>query len=171
MFFWEQADPGPASSATAPVVTAALPPAPLPRDIGSIASVGFGLTGMCIAAEAWLAAAGSDRSAGIARRWNSSPGRVRHEHGWILSLRQPAHRCARVAEQSSRPSTPPLLGGVLTVRRCFDANRDIVRLSEAIYRRVDLHVDALNGSSGILSHGWKPESGFLGGDGITTASS
>jgi hypothetical protein len=58
--------------------------------------------------------------------------------------------------------TALLLGGVLTARRCFDANPDVARLADAIYRRVDF-TWMLAGSPAVLSHGWKPESGFLPG--------
>ena len=99
---------------------------------------------------------------GYERRWNSSPRKSPHEHGWFYHFVN-LHTGAREWQSElSSIDTALFLGGVLTVRRCFDANRDIVRLSEAIYRRVDF-TWMLNGSSGILSHGWKPESGFLPG--------
>ena len=56
--------------------------------------------------------------------------------------------------------TALLLGGVLTVRQCFREDPEIVKLAGRIYRRVDFRW-MLNGHPLLLSHGWKPESGFL----------
>ncbi|MEO8139318.1 MAG: glucoamylase family protein [Gemmatimonadota bacterium] len=56
-----------------------------------------------------------------------------------------------------------LLGGMLTAAAYFDtdapAEREIRELAEALYARVDWQW-ALNGGL-TVSHGWKPESGFL----------
>ena len=60
-----------------------------------------------------------------------------HEHGWFYHFVN-LHTGAREWQSElSSIDTALLLGGVLTVRRCFDADRDIVRLADAIYRRVD----------------------------------
>jgi len=56
--------------------------------------------------------------------------------------------------------TALLLAGVLTVRQCFREDPEIVRLASDIYRRVDFRW-MLNGDPRLLSHGWKPETGFL----------
>ena len=53
-----------------------------------------------------------------------------------------------------------LLAGVLTVRRCFADDPDVVRYADAIYRRVDFQW-MLAGDKSLLAHGWKPEFGFL----------
>ena len=49
---------------------------------------------------------------------------------------------------------------MLTVRQCFAGDAEIPRLAEAIYRRVDFDW-MLAGDPLLLSHGWKPETGFL----------
>ena len=161
MFFWEQADPGTGIIRDRSGRDGGPSANTASRDIGSIASVGFGLTGMCIAAErGWRP---RDQIVQRVRATleffaKKSP----HEHGWFYHFVD-LHTGAREWQSElSSIDTALFLGGVLTVRRCFDANRDIVRLSQAIYRRVDFPW-MLNGSSGILSHGWKPESGFLPG--------
>src|SRR6185295_9792587 len=136
MFFWEQADPetgiirdrsgrdgGPSANTAS-------------RDIGSIASVGFGLTGMCIAAErGWRP---RDQ---IVQRVRATleffATRSPHEHGWLYHFVN-LHTGAREWQSElSSIDTALFLGGVLTVRRCFAADADVVRLADAIYRRVD----------------------------------
>jgi hypothetical protein len=53
-----------------------------------------------------------------------------------------------------------LLAGVLTVRQYFRDDQEIRELATRIYERVDFRW-MLNGDPLLLSHGWKPESGFL----------
>jgi hypothetical protein len=161
MFFWEQADPGTGIIRDRSGRDGGPSANTASRDIGSIASVGFGLTGMCIAAER-----GWRPREQIVQRVRATleffARKSPHEHGWFYHFVN-LHTGARAWQSElSSIDTALFLGGVLTVRRCFDANRDIVRLSQAIYRRVDF-TWMLNGSSGILSQGWKPESGFLPG--------
>jgi hypothetical protein len=161
MFFWEQADPqtgivrdragrdgGPSSN-------------PASREIGSIASVGFGLSGMCIAADrGWLPRQAVLERVRTTLRFfaDKSP----HQRGWFYHFVD-LHTGARAWQSElSSIDTALLLGGVLTVRRCFEADREVVRLADSIYRRVDFQW-MLAGSRGLLSHGWKPESGFLAG--------
>jgi hypothetical protein len=56
-----------------------------------------------------------------------------------------------------------LLAGVLTAQSYFDAGTDdeqeIRRLADALYRRADWHW--AQNQAATLTHGWKPESGFL----------
>ena len=56
--------------------------------------------------------------------------------------------------------TALLLSGVLTVKQCFADNSRVVRSSDNIYRRVDFQW-MLNGDQYLLSHGWRPESGWI----------
>jgi hypothetical protein len=53
-----------------------------------------------------------------------------------------------------------LLAGVLTTRQYFKGDPEIVRLATSIYERVDFSW-MLNRDPRLLSHGWKPETGFL----------
>jgi len=53
-----------------------------------------------------------------------------------------------------------LLAGVLSTRQFFHDDPEIVQLATQIYNRVDFPW-MLHGSMTLLSHGWKPESGFL----------
>ena len=65
-----------------------------------------------------------------------------------------------MASELSSIDSALLLAGVLTVRQCFGSDAEIVRSATAIYGRVDFSW-MLAGDPLILSHGWKPESGFL----------
>jgi hypothetical protein len=57
-----------------------------------------------------------------------------------------------------------LMAGVLTAAAYFDANEpdeiELRRLADALYRRVDWRWAQLEGG-GAVTHGWKPECGFL----------
>src|SRR5206468_6893490 len=64
------------------------------------------------------------------------------------------------ASEVSSIDTALLLAGAMTVRQCFAGDEEIPRLAETIYRRVDF-TWMLAGDPLLLSHGWKPETGFL----------
>jgi hypothetical protein len=65
--------------------------------------------------------------------------------------------------EASTIDTTFLLAGALTAAQYFDRNtteeREIRKLAEELYRRADWRW-ALNGGS-TVTHGWKPESGFI----------
>jgi hypothetical protein len=157
MFFWEQADP--ATGIVRDRSRTDGSPTERAGHIGSIASVGFGLSGMCIAADRrWLP---RDQILGRTRttlRFFAE--RMEHQRGWFyhfVNLRTGAREWQ--SELSSIDSAL-LVAGVLTVRRCFDSDAEIVRYADAIYRRMDFQW-MLAGDPLLLSHGWKPETGFL----------
>jgi hypothetical protein len=157
MFFWEQADP-----ATGIVRDRSRTDGgPSNEQIGSIASVGFGLSGMCIAAErGWLPRAQVlDRTRTTLRFFGE---RMPQEHGWFFHFVNLKTGAREWQSEVSSIDSALLLAGVLTVRRCFDGDPDIARLADGIYRRVDFQW-MLAGDPAVLSHGWKPESGFLSG--------
>ena len=160
MFFWEQADP-----ATGIVRdrsrTDGGPANEQAEHIGSIASVGFGLSGMCIAAErGWLPRSQLLDRARTTLRFFSE--RMPQEHGWFFHFVNLRTGAREWQSELSSIDSALLLAGVLTVRRCFDADPEITRLADGIYRRVDFQW-MLAGDAAVLSHGWKPESGFLSG--------
>jgi hypothetical protein len=158
LFFWEQADPvtgivrDRSRTTGAPVDGDA-------RDVGSIAAVGFGLTGLCIAAErGWVPrSAAVDRTRATLRFFAE---RMEHQRGWFFHFVALRTGAREWASELSSIDTALLLAGVLTVRQCFAADADIPRLADAIYRRVDFNW-MLAGDPLLLSHGWKPETGFL----------
>jgi hypothetical protein len=158
MFFWEHADPGTgivrdrARTDGSPVPTNA-------RDVGSIASVGFGLSGLCIAADrGWVPRnAAVDRARTTLRFFAE---RMEHQRGWFFHFVNLRTGTREWSSELSSIDSALLLAGVLTVRQCFAPDADVRRLADAIYTRVDF-AWMLNGDPVLLSHGWKPESGFL----------
>jgi hypothetical protein len=158
-FFWEQGDPrtgiirdrstaggGPANAASA--------------NIGSIAAVGFGLSGMCIAAErGWYPRAVVIDRTETTLRWFAEE--MPQEHGWFYHFVDLQTGARAWQSELSSIDTALLLAGVLTVRSCFHEDAEVVQYADAIYRRVDFRWMLAGGAT--LSHGWKPESGFLAG--------
>jgi hypothetical protein len=157
MFFWEQADP------TTGIVrdrsrTDGSPSASA-REVGSIASVGFGLSGLCIAAErGWLPREQVFHRARTTLRYFAA--QMEHQRGWFFHFVNLRTGAREWQSELSSIDTALLLGGVLTARRCFESDPEVVRYADAIYRRVDFRW-MLAGDPLVLSHGWKPESGFL----------
>jgi hypothetical protein len=158
MFFWEHADPQTgivrdrARTSGSPVDTEA-------RDIGSIAAVGFGLSGLCIAADrGWVTRPAAIERARATLRFFAT--RMPHERGWFFHFVNIRSGAREWKSELSSIDSALLLAGVLTVRQCFAADAEIPRLAETIYRRVDFSW-MLAGHPRLLSHGWRPESGFL----------
>jgi hypothetical protein len=158
MFFWEQADPR-TGIIRDRARTDGSPPDERARNIGSIASVGFGLTGMCIAAEReWLPRARIlDRTRATLRFFAAQ---MEQEHGWFYHFVNLRSGAREWNSELSSIDTALLLAGVLTARRCFTDDASIVRYADSLYRRVDFRW-MLAGHPTLLAHGWKPESGFL----------
>ena len=129
------------------------------RNVASIAATGFGLTALCIAAERkWIA------SEQARERVRNTLVFFRHkalqEHGWFYHWMDVKTGERRWKSEVSSIDTALLLAGVLTARQRFRDDPEIVRLATAIYNRVDFKW-MLNGHPLLLSHGWKPETGFL----------
>ena len=157
-YFWDQADP-----ATGLIPDRARIDGTLlddnHRNVASTAATGFGLTAICIATErGWLTRAQARE-------------RVRHtlvyfankafnEHGWFYHWIDAKTGDRRWNSEVSSIDTALLLAGVLTVRQHFNDDREIKQLATMIYERVDFGW-MLNGDQFLLSHGWKPETGFL----------
>jgi len=157
-YFWEEAD---AHTGLVPD-RARMDGAPLDenhRNVASIAATGFGLTGLCIAAErGWI-------SQGEARERTRNTlvffaDKAFQQHGWFYHWLDAKTGERRWNSEVSSIDTALLLGGVLTARQYFGADHEIRRLATKIYQRVDFHW-MLNGNRVLLSHGWKPETGFL----------
>ncbi len=116
---------------------------------------------MCIAAQrGWLPRTRIvDRARTTLRRFAE---RMEQEHGWFYHFVNLHSGAREWNSELSSIDTALLLGGVLTVRRCFDDDPPIVQYADSMYRRVDFHW-MLAGHPALLAHGWKPESGFLQG--------
>jgi hypothetical protein len=129
------------------------------RDVASIAATGFGLTGLCIAAErGWLPRrAAADRARTTILFLER---RMPHERGWFHHFVNARTGAREWQSEISSIDTALLMAGVLSARRCFADDQELARTAEAVYRRIDFGW-MRNGEPGLLSMGWKPESGFL----------
>jgi len=129
------------------------------RNVASIAATGFGLTGLCIAAEhGWINRGEARTRAHSALKFFAD--RAQHEHGWFYHWMDFKTGERRWQSEISSIDTALLLAGVLTAGQCFSGDGDIARLAAKIYHRVDFRW-MLNGDPLLLAHGWKPETGFL----------
>ena len=127
------------------------------REIGSIASTGFGLTALCIADERGYFPSAKTRARvrdTLRFFWKD----LRNEHGFYYHWGN-IRTGERIWESEvSSIDTALLLCGVLTCRQHFN-DPEIHDLATKIYERVDWRWMLNKGV--MLSHGWKPETGFL----------
>jgi len=154
-YFWEQASPS-----TGSVLDRALSGAAgQTRRVSSIAATGFGLTALAIAAHrGWHDAAKLRERARNTLDFFAN--RAENVHGWFyhfvdFETGERQWRC-----EVSSIDTALLLAGVLTVGQYYSDDPEIAALATQIYKRVDFRW-MLNGHRYLLSHGWKPETGFL----------
>ena len=128
--------------------------------IASSASTGFALTALCIAAErGWLTR--REARARVLTTLRFFARRASHERGWFLHWMDAPTGERRWNSEYSSIDTALLLAGVLTARSFFRGDAEVERLATRIYERVDF-AWMLAGHPVLLSHGWKPETGFLG---------
>lgn len=127
-------------------------------DIASIASTGFGLTALCIAADReWVDHdIAYERTLRILRFLRDEMAR---EHGFYyhfvkMDSGQRAWNC-----ELSSIDTALLMAGVITTGRYF-AGTEVERIAEQLYADVDWNWMLAGGET--LSMGWTPEHGFLG---------
>jgi hypothetical protein len=135
----------------------------------SIAAVGLGLTAYPAAVERGFIPRKDAAARALATLrffWGSKQGPEPDATGFrgfyyhFLDMRTGARTWG---SELSTVDSALLIAGMLTAAAYFHGNdeteREIRELAEALYARVDWHW-ALNGGS-MLTHGWKPESGFL----------
>ncbi|MGI9166582.1 MAG: glucoamylase family protein [Pyrinomonadaceae bacterium] len=157
-YFWDQAD-----SETGLVPDRArMDGAPLNeshRNVASIAATGFGLTALCIGAERrWVDADQARERVRTTLRFFAH--KAPQERGWFYHWMDSRTGERRWQSEISSIDTALLVAGILTARQYFRNDAEIVRLATTIYRRLDFRW-MLNGHPVLLSHGWKPETGFL----------
>jgi hypothetical protein len=123
----------------------------------SIAASGFALTSWCIAdARGWLPP-GESRERAL-RTLKFVAENVAHEHGWLYHFVY-VHTGERAwRSEASTIDTALFLKGALCAREYFD-DPEIRKYVDFIYGRIDWQW-AMNGGT-TLTHGWKPESGFI----------
>jgi hypothetical protein len=158
LYFWEQSDP-----VTGLVLDRARADGSTHdeahRGTASIAATGFGLTALCIgSARGWVQTREARERARATLRFFAE--RAPKVHGWFYHWMEAATGDRKWNSEVSSIDTALLLGGVLTARQFFRDDKDIVRLATKIYEGVDFPW-MQNGHPALLSHGWKPENGFL----------
>jgi hypothetical protein len=127
------------------------------KGVASIASVGFGLTAMCIGVErGWLPREDAyERSMRVLKFLRD---KGPQEHGTFyhfLNMRtgEREWKC-----EVSNIDTALLMAGVITVRQYFP-NTELATLANELYERVEW--PWLLKDNGLLCMGWKPEEGML----------
>ncbi len=125
--------------------------------VASIASTGFGLSGLCVAVErGWLS---KKQAAAQAKKTLEFLSNAPQEHGWFYHFMDSGTGKRAWSSEVSSIDTALLLAGVLTARQCLD-DPDVKKLATKLYERVDFPW-MLNGSPNLLSMGWTPEKGFI----------
>jgi hypothetical protein len=157
-YFWEQADP---QTGLVPD-RARMDGSTLDENhlnVASIAATGFGLTALCIAAERrWIEKEQSKERVHNTLRFFAT--KAFHKNGWFYHWLDAKTGQRRWQSEVSSIDTALLLAGVLTARQYYREDAEIVGLATRIYERIDFRW-MLNGHPLLLSHGWKPETGFL----------
>lgn len=129
------------------------------HNIASSAATGFGLTAICIGVErGWVRRTEARERVLTTLRFFAQ--RAPHMRGWFLHWMDKRTGERRWQSEYSSIDTALLLGGVLTTRQYFAGDAEIRRLATEIYERVDFKW-MLAEHPTLLSHGWKPETGFL----------
>lgn len=127
--------------------------------VATIAATGFALSGYCIAAErGWIT---RDQAKERARNTlDFFANKQEQKNGWFYHFVDQQTGERRWKTELSSIDTSLLLGGVLTVKGCFADDKEIGTLADKIFDRVDFEW-MLNGDPYLLSHGWRPENGWI----------
>ncbi|HWP40577.1 MAG TPA: hypothetical protein VNL70_06585, partial [Tepidisphaeraceae bacterium] len=129
------------------------------NDVASIASVGFGLTAICIGVErGWVPRQqGYDRAIRVIRFLRDHAAQQRGHFYHFLDMRsgQRAWNC-----EVSNIDTALLMAGVLTVRQYFP-DTELALLANELYERVDWAW--MTNDKGEMHTGWSPERGMFEG--------
>ena len=123
----------------------------------SIAATGFGLSAWCLAEErGWVPR--QEALDYVRKTLRYIARELPHEHGFYFHVLDWATGRRLWNSEVSSIDTAILLCGVLTCRAHF-RDPEIRALASEIYDRADF--DWLRNGGATLTHGWKPESGFL----------
>jgi hypothetical protein len=134
-------------------------------DVASIASTGYGLAALPIGVQrGWVKRADAIRQAERTLRFVLS---MPHEHGWMYHFVDWRTGERRWNCEISSLDTALLVVGALTCGRYFRGT-EVEALANRLYDRLDWTWMRTNGGGKpdkpLLSHGWKPETGFLAND-------
>lgn len=159
-FFWDHSNPNTGLTLDR-AKTDGTPPAQGKShyNVASIASTGFALSGYCIAADRnWIT---QEQALTRTRKTlDFFANRAFNKNGWFYHWMDAETGERRWNSEISSIDTALLLGGILTVKQCFADDKEIVALADKIYERVDF-TWMLNDHPTLLSHGWRPESGWI----------
>jgi hypothetical protein len=164
LYFWEKADPGTglvndrANNFGADDYTAA-----------TSAATGYGLAALPIGVErGWL---NRNEAAARARTTLRFLLTMPHEHGWMVHFIDKRNGQRLWDSEFSSMDTALLVAGAIVCGQYFARDTstiDISVLSNALYRRIDwrwmLTNNGVQPDKRVLSHGWRPETGFIGYD-------
>jgi len=157
-YFWEQSDPHTGLTLDR-ARTDGSPHDERHRQIASIAATGFALTATCIAAErGWVPREEARRRVENTLRFFSD--RAFHKNGWFYHWLDFKTGERQWRSEVSSIDTALLLAGILTSRQYFRGDQEITELATRVYDRIDFRW-MLHGHPTLLSHGWKPEDGFI----------
>lgn len=157
-YLWEQSDPNTGLTLDRTTTDGTRKPVREGYVMASSAATGFALTGLCIAADRkWVTRKQAIERARTMLKFYAQ--RSPHKEGWFYHFTNQADGKRHRNSEISSIDTALLLGGVLTVKQCFRKDKEIVRLADAIYDRIDFKW-MLDGDKYLLSHGWRDESGF-----------
>ena len=134
-------------------------------DVASIAATGYGLAALPIGVErGWIT---RKAAAAQAQRCLEFVLSMEHHHGWLYHFVDWRTGERRWSCEVSSIDTGLLVMGALICGQYFRGT-PIQRLAERLYRRLDWTWMRTNGGQKpaklLLSHGWKPETGFLSHD-------
>lgn len=123
----------------------------------SIAATGFALSGWCIAdARSWLPLGDALKRTRTTLRFVRD--HVEHERGWIYHFVNARTGRRAWRSEASTIDTALFLAGAISAREYF-ADPEVTELVNELYARIDWRW-AMDGGT-TLTHGWKPESGFI----------
>jgi hypothetical protein len=117
------------------------------------------LTSFCVAADrGWVPKAEAIERSRNALEFFAN--RAFHKDGWFYHWMDYETGERRWRSEVSTIDTALLLGGVLTAKQCFSDDKDIARLADKITQRID-YPSMQAGDQFLISHGWRPEAGYL----------
>ncbi len=128
-----------------------------PGSPASIAATGFYLAGLGIAKEnGWLSHSEAYKRA--RQTLHTALKRAEHKNGFFYHFLNPKTARRAWASEASSIDTALFIAGALYVGQVFK-DTEIERLANQIYKRVDW--EWMTNNRYMISHGWKPERGFL----------
>jgi hypothetical protein len=161
LYFWENADPG-----TGLVKDRADNFKSDHYTTASSAATGYGLAALAIGVEhGWL-----NRNEAVARARTTLNFLLTmpHQHGWVMHFTDKRNGERHWQSEYSSIDTGLLAAGAIVCGQYFARDTpgiDISVLADVLYRRIDWRWMLTNAGAqpekSVLSHGWRPESGFI----------